>query len=523
MFLYPFPKTMSVLLAVLAVPFIGAGVTGFAAAATRDHNGPYSGGSETTHPIDPAIPYNDDRIQGWATGVEAYYRADGETGFSDANRALGAAGTSVYDIVSLGDLDTEAIASGDPPGHLVLSFGVTIANGPGPDLAVFENGISNDYCELVFVEVSTDGETFARFGDTVFGAASAPVGGYAFIDATYIYNLAGKHKVGFGTPFDLEQLAEHPQVTSGQVDLNNIHFVRLVDIPGSGHWSDDSGNPIYDSWLTYDSGGADIDGVAVLNTPSSSPDTLVLHASPPQGTVGQPGTTAQITSDVIYVEDETMIAEGTLFTVSTTLGEILTADADNETPGVQVPSTNGVISFKVQGGITAGTAFIKVVCLDSPVHGELVYPFSAGKAVSPVDIYQLNPGASSPGPVTFNTSPVRDAWGNVLNDGTHVTLVTEGGVPLTRDAAPELPGHQIGLSGGIAAFTVRVSSPDKYDTTLLSIYLYAEPEETTLIGEDYFLLDVVPMPLGYSGIIFVLLMTFYIGTLLRNRTGHRHS
>lgn len=520
MFLYPFPKTLSILLAVLAVLFAGTGGTGFAAAATRDHNGPYSGSSETTHSIDPAIPYNDDRIQGWATGVEAYYRADGEMGFSDANRALGAAGTSVYDIVSLGDLDADAIAAGDLPGYIELSFGVTIANSTGPDFAVFENGISDDYCELAFVEVSTDGETFARFGGTYFGAATAPVGGYAFIDATYIYNLAGKHKVGFGTPFDLEQLVEHPQVTGGQVDLNNIHFVRLVDIPGSGDWLDDSDNPIYDSWLTFDSGGADIDGVAVLNIPDSSADTLALHADPSQGTVGDPGTTVTITSDVLYGEDETALPDGTCFTVSTTLGTLLSADAAPEIPGIQVASTEGIISFSVQAGHTAGTAFLKVSACDSLLHGELVYQFHANAPVGPVNIYRID---STHGPVTFSTSPIRDAWDNVLNDGTHVTLVTEGGTLLTRDAAPELPGHQIGLSGGIAEFSVRVLPAEKYDTTVLSVYLYADPETTALIGEDHFLLDVVPMPQRYPAVLWVLLLGFSIGIHLRSGNRRRLS
>ena len=265
-----------------------------------DHDGPYSQGNDTAHLIDPAIPYDDLSIQAWATGCEDYYRSDGQTGYSDVNQAIGAAGTSVYDIVSLGDLDETAIANNDPEGYITLSFDVTIANGPGFDIAVFENGFGNDYCELAFVEVSSDGIEFARFDNTWFGAATAPVGGYAYIDATYIYGLAGKHMVGYGTPFDLEHLVSHPKVTGGLVDLNDIHYVRLVDIPGSGDWTDDSGNPIYDSWVTFGSGGADIDGIAVLNvyTDTIAPTASVEEVTPDPRTTPVPEITI-IFSEVV--------------------------------------------------------------------------------------------------------------------------------------------------------------------------------------------------------------------------------
>jgi PKD repeat protein len=49
------------------------------------------------------------------------------------------------------------------------------------------------------------------------------------------------------------------------VDLNSINYVRIVDIPGSGDFKDSQGNPIYDGWVTFGSGGLDLEAVGVIN------------------------------------------------------------------------------------------------------------------------------------------------------------------------------------------------------------------------------------------------------------------
>ena len=47
---------------------------------------------------------------------------------------------------------------------------------------------------------------------------------------------------GYGTPFDLSDLLSDPLVLSGAVDLNNIQYVKLVDIPGNGSFLDSQGH-----------------------------------------------------------------------------------------------------------------------------------------------------------------------------------------------------------------------------------------------------------------------------------------
>lgn len=174
-------------------------------------------------------------------------------------------------VASLGDLDTDAITAGKDPGSVTLSFAEPIQDFTGADFAVFEfaflQGFNGEvFGELAYVEVSSNGVDFARFPS--ISLTEAHVGAYGPLNPSNIYNLAGKHVNAYGdswgTPFDLAELAEHPLISEGKLDLDAITHIRLVDVPGSGDFLDSLGNPIYDAWVTYGSGGADIDAVGAV-------------------------------------------------------------------------------------------------------------------------------------------------------------------------------------------------------------------------------------------------------------------
>jgi len=248
--------------------------------------GPYSGAqSDPENPYDPAIPGFVDAqpnplFAGWATGYLNYLPADEVWSgpWDDPEKALGpVTGDHFFGIVSLGDLDADEIAADKPPGEITLTFDEPIFNGPGADLAVFENGLmaSADlvFGELGYVEVSTDNVHFARF--PAVSLTPGPPLPYMPIDPTDIYNLAGKHansndsgggefEGSFGTPFNLDDLRDHSMVLDGLVDLNRIGYVKIVDIPGSGAFADSQENPIYDAWLTGGSGGLDLEAVGAV-------------------------------------------------------------------------------------------------------------------------------------------------------------------------------------------------------------------------------------------------------------------
>ena len=205
-------------------------------------------------PGSTAIAAADPSIRSWAAGWVApvsYGEGVSET-WRTPERALGPATGEPSDVVALGN-----------GGRIVLSFDPPIKDGPGADLAVFENGFNDTFLELAFVEVSSDGAHFARFSSAYLG--SEPVAEHGTHEPELISGLAGKYRRGFGTPFDLGLLATRPEVQAGVLDLDQIRYVRIVDVVGDGEQADSFGRPIYDPHPTRDSGGFDLEAVGVLN------------------------------------------------------------------------------------------------------------------------------------------------------------------------------------------------------------------------------------------------------------------
>lgn len=232
---------------------------------------PYLGLSQSfpphaEQPGSTAIHKDSSVFVGWAVTCEVvrgYQTIEdpslGYASFGDDAIATGPASGTTTSVVSLGD-----------GGTATLTFATTIINGEGPDFAVFENGLSHTFLELGFVEVSSDGETFVRFPAISEVQTDTQIGGFGSVDCRYIHNFAGKYKVGYGTPFDLEDLTD-----SAGIDINAVTHIRIVDVTGSI----DPAYATYDSQGTivnnlhptpFETGGFDLDAVGVINAGSLS-------------------------------------------------------------------------------------------------------------------------------------------------------------------------------------------------------------------------------------------------------------
>lgn len=208
-----------------------------------------------------AIHKDSSAIKGWANACSLQLGwqniADttlGKVSVGDSTSAVGAANGS---IVSLGD-----------GGMATLTFNKPIVNGEGYDFAVFENGFTTSgnkaFLELAFVEVSSDGENFIRFAATTHIQDTTQLA-MEGVDCTLLNNFAGKYTSGYGTPFDLEELANEPNL-----DINNITHVRVVDVVGSINdlyaTYDSEGNKVNDPYPTpFPSSGFDLDAVGVIH------------------------------------------------------------------------------------------------------------------------------------------------------------------------------------------------------------------------------------------------------------------
>lgn len=212
-----------------------------------------------------AISFDDPAILGWATSCQVtrgYQDIANPTvlaSYGNEQSAVGQASTSTTEVVSLGD-----------NGSAVLTFNTPISNGNGYDFAVFENSLNDIFLELAFVEVSSNGINFFRFPAVSNTQITTQIGNASSVDARYIHNLAGKHRAGWGTPFDLDDLAGYTNLNT-----NQITHIRIVDAVGTINplygTTDRYGKIINDPYPTdFASGGFDLGGVAVLNgwTPS---------------------------------------------------------------------------------------------------------------------------------------------------------------------------------------------------------------------------------------------------------------
>jgi hypothetical protein len=202
----------------------------------------------------------DERFVGWADGLDEIVFGPGSTKPETMvpGKAFGPAEGDSTDVVCLGEA-----------GHITLFFEPPITNGEGWDFAVFENGFNGSFLELGFVEGSSDGSSFARF-DSASRFEGPPCGGCSGT-APVLGGLASKYMQGYGTPFDLEALANQPVVRSGAVDLGSITYVRIVDVAGDGATLDSFGRPIYDPLGGAPSAGFDLDAVGVLHQLDESP------------------------------------------------------------------------------------------------------------------------------------------------------------------------------------------------------------------------------------------------------------
>jgi len=208
----------------------------------------------------------------FATSVVDFTQGSGGGTFVPTNALGGPRGAGL----SNGSIDVCSLGVG---GSLTLGFDVVITNGPGADFSVFENVFTFSgapFCEVAYVEVSSNGFDFARFPSRYVGPATglpgftAPWGTYSGLvgQVPILANVAMNTidpfdpVVAGGDGFDLDELVADPLVVGGQVDLANVLYVRIVDVPHASG-TDAFGSVIFDN--SGATGTADIDAIAVIN------------------------------------------------------------------------------------------------------------------------------------------------------------------------------------------------------------------------------------------------------------------
>ncbi len=216
---------------------------------------------------------------GWAQNVEIYR---GYVDISDKSLGFADYGDKEY---IFGIADGKVLSLGDS-GVVVIKLDKPVFNGDSWDFAVFENGFNDEFLELAFVEVSSDGDHYYRFPAVSFTDTTVQTGTFGATDATKIHNLAGKYRVNYGTPFDLDFIEDN-----NLLDKNNIRFIKIIDVIGSldDRYAtyDSKGNKINDPFPTpFNSGGFDLDAVGIIHQKiqNSNDDTgmtdIIIYPNP---------------------------------------------------------------------------------------------------------------------------------------------------------------------------------------------------------------------------------------------------
>lgn len=197
----------------------------------------------------------------------------------------------------IGKADNNVVSLGDG-GKAILTFEEPIFNGLGPDFAVFENAFNNFSLELAFVEVSSNGVDYFRFPAISLTQTDHQIGGFGSIDATMIHHMAGKYRVLYGTPFDLDDIEDNPLL-----DKKAVTHVKIIDVVGNIDTLyatyDSEGHRVNDPWPTpFYSSGFDLDAVGVIHD--------IIHQSTDEITEYQVNIYPNPCSDYIKIKSENM-------------------------------------------------------------------------------------------------------------------------------------------------------------------------------------------------------------------------
>ncbi len=195
---------------------------------------------------------------------------------------------------------------------------------------------------------------------------------------------------------------------------------------------------------------------SVSYLPGDPAGTIVLHASPSSIVANAPNSSL-ITSDPI-TDGTNIVLDGTLFTVVAERGSLVAVDQDTNLDGLQVKTTDGVISFVFNPNTGTGVVSIEASSVEGTAYGFVdVTLTGAGNLYGPITLH-ADPSAivaDGQSTTTITSDQLTDRYGNVIEAGTPVEVATTGG---TIDDTGLSATTVLTQSGGILSFTIKSST-----------------------------------------------------------------
>lgn len=250
-----------------------------------------------------------------------------------------------------------------------------------------------------------------------------------------------------------------------EVDSGTIIAVDVDGNPGNGIQvvADSSGVISFSVRSAQTTGTATVSAYTMQGGPTAQV-TVEYVAGVPSGTLaltpsvpeiaadGQ--STVTVTSSVIADAWGNQVPEGTLITVSSTLGSITTPDADGGIAGIQTTvSAAGTVSFTVQAGALAGQCGITATSVAGSAQGTTAVSFIPGDPAGAI-VLNAEPDAivaNAPNSSQITSQPITDGT-NIVLDGSLFTVSAQRGTVVAIDQDTNLDGIQVASTDGVISF-----------------------------------------------------------------------
>lgn len=247
---------------------------------------------------------------------------------------------------------------------------------------------------------------------------------------------------------------------------------------------------------------------------------LRINCSTLSTRVGEYGDVIKVIVDEIYDEDNEPVVEGTPFTLTSNLLQIITDDEDESVEGIQVRVSNGKLEFYVRAGTISGVGTVRVESYNGLIKGKVNISILPGPPVGPINIWYVGRTPPDVPFLSFISSDFYDVYGNRILEGI-VTVEVLGGIILNKDEIENLEGCQLRIRNGRLEFAVRQRCLEENASLLLCIY-DDEYKSNLLVCEEF---NFEVRCLGYKdyGGMVILTGTFLIlgGGFIKNLKNRR--
>lgn len=226
-------------------------------------------------------------------------------------------------------------------------------------------------------------------------------------------------------------------------------------------------------------GYGNAEGTVSVQFIAGAPEGSFTLTPTPASILADGQSVSRITSSLIHDYYGNTVGAGELITVSADKGEIITADADEITAGIQVAANSeGIIEFDLRSSLQSGTASITAHSVRGNASSTTQTVFYPGLPAGTISLSatpaQLiaNSGAVS----RIVSGQIKDINGNVVSNGTLITVSSGSGRITTADASGVLSGIQIAVSNGTIEFDLSSQSgtSEKYPLGLFTVSVYGE-------------------------------------------------